>query len=101
MRYLYTDKPDDWCHEVNPGIYGRPVHTSQEKKLMADGWKVRIEDVQQTEESQKVPKAQEVDSTLEEARKLFQDVTGKKAHHKATAETLLKKVKAHQEKTDD
>lgn len=44
MRYLYTQKPDEGCHEVAPGVFGRPAHTGEIKKLLAAGWKNQPQD---------------------------------------------------------
>ena len=38
MQYLYTNDPDKDCHEVSPGVFGRPVHTSEQPKLKRRGW---------------------------------------------------------------
>lgn len=46
MRYLYTDKPDDGCHEVAPGVFGRPVHTNQLAKMIKQGWKNSPQEVE-------------------------------------------------------
>lgn len=94
MRYLYTNKPDEACHEVKPGVFGRPVHRSQERQLRAAGWKVNPNDVQQAKESKEKPQAEEVSDELAQARALYEEATGKKAHHKASAETLIKKALA-------
>lgn len=45
MKYLYTTKPDEHCHEVEPGIYGRPAQTSEQSKLRKLGWVYHISDL--------------------------------------------------------
>ena len=45
MKYLYTTKPDEHCHEVEPGIYGRPAQTSEQAKLRKLGWVYHISDL--------------------------------------------------------
>lgn len=52
MKYLYTDKPDEGCHEVD-GVYGRPVHSHQVTKLLRLGWKANVADVPSTKKSKK------------------------------------------------
>ena len=51
MRYMYTDKPDEGCHEVSPGVFGRPVHAYLMKKMLAAGWKANPSEVAPAEES--------------------------------------------------
>ncbi len=52
MKYLFTNNPDDGCHEIN-GVYGRPVHQSQIPKLLRMGWKSNASDLPQAEEVKK------------------------------------------------
>lgn len=48
MKYLYTTKPDEGCHRIN-GVYGRPVHTSEQKSLKAKGWKENPDELREEE----------------------------------------------------
>lgn len=95
MRYLYTTDPDEGCHEFEPGIYGRPVQTSDEKKLKAKGWRVTINGVRQKaqeERRQEEPVDDSEEQVLEEARALYEEQFGKRPHHKMKAETIIQKV---------
>jgi len=38
MIYLYTTEPDELCHKVSEGIYGRPVNTYAQPGLRKLGW---------------------------------------------------------------
>ena len=93
MKYLYTTKPDDHCHEFEPGIYGRPAHTTEQPKLRKAGW------------VDSIAKLKEADHGLrkEEGREEGQEVTifeeyearfGKKPHHKMKAETIRQKLES-------
>lgn len=89
MKYLYTDKPDEGCHKVN-GVYGRPVHTDEEKKLKAAGWKEHTYELQQhTEEEQE---AEEEVIPEDDLRKLYEETFGEKPHHKMKLETIRAKL---------
>lgn len=37
MKYMYTNKPDESCHQIK-GVHGRPVNTYEQKALKAAGW---------------------------------------------------------------
>jgi len=82
MRYLYTDKPDESCHEVKPGVWGRPCHTSEVPKLVAKGWMRSIPD--------------SVDSLRDDAVKAYEENFGKKPHHKMKVETIIEALKDDQ-----
>lgn len=96
MRYLYTTEPDEGCHEFEPGIYGRPVQTCDEKRLKAKGWRATIDGIRQEQGQEENRQGrEEVDSpdqVLEEARDLYKQMFGKRPHHKMKAETILQKV---------
>ncbi len=79
MRYLYTNTPDDGCHEVSPGVFGRPVHNMHMKRLLAAGWKSNPADVE-------APEA-EIDPELIAK---YEAKFGKKPHHKMKAESIAK-----------
>lgn len=53
MRYLYTNNPDEWCHKVADGVYGKPVQASQQAALMAKGWKLKPEQIEVSNEKSK------------------------------------------------
>lgn len=97
MRYLYTTEPDEGCHEIESGIFGRPVQTCDESKLMAKGWSLTVEaqrgktDVRQAKKERQ-EEGQEV-SAREELEKLYKEQFGKKPHHKMKDETILEKLK--------
>ena len=88
MRYLYTDTPDEGCHEIN-GAWGRPVHNSDIPKLLKAGWKKSPEECSgklniQNKDPEQTGKA-ELDAEFE-AR------FGKKPHHKMLPETIQKAI---------
>lgn len=118
MQYLYTTDPDDKCHEVRKGIYGRPVHQYQMKALRAKGWKPNIHDLEAThdlrkdeeegrEEGQEVSEPFVNHETIDGNRKIaeafssndrdllaevYEDMFGKKPHHKMKAETIRQNI---------
>ncbi|HEY9814802.1 MAG TPA: hypothetical protein V6D20_03210 [Candidatus Obscuribacterales bacterium] len=101
MKTLYTTNPDKHCYEVEPGIYGRPCHTTEQPKLRKLGWSHNLNSLrgatdgirQDEEEGQ-----EEVEVTDYEVWALaYEAKFGKKPHHKAKAETLRQKV----EESDD
>jgi len=104
MRYLYTTNPDEGCHEVAEGIYGRPVQTSEEPKLRKAGWTLTIdaqrgadhvreekegrkEEVKVTDESLTIDERVYLE-LVEEYRAKF----GKDPHWKMKAETIRQKL---------
>lgn len=101
MRYMYTTKPDEHCHEVEKGIYGRPVHSYQESALQKQGWALNISnlrgtsDVRQKEEGREEKK--EVSDDREAWADLYEQKFGKPPHHKMKPETIRKKL----EESDD
>lgn len=123
MRYMYTTAPDEGCHEVESGIYGRPVQTSDEPKLRAEGWTLTInaqrgtdhvrQGQEERQEGQEVTKEhmKSVKSALRkqyvenvgqaiDAKSLaleYEDKFGKKPHHKMKPETIRQKL----EESDD
>jgi len=110
MRYLYTTTPDENCHEVTKGIYGRPVHTSQQKALLAQGWKFRVSDLEKSyvrqekegrEEEREVtesgPSGADTYSDREILALHYEAAFGKKPHHKMKTETIRQKL----EQADD
>lgn len=109
MRYMFTTKPDEGCHEVESGIYGRPVQTSDEPKLRKAGWAFTVDslrgtgDVRQRQEEGREEEVEVSDAEfkrqvneLEEydwALK-YENKFGKKPHHKMKLETIKAKVKS-------
>lgn len=99
MRYMYTTKPDEGCHEVESGIYGRPVQTCDQGKLKAAGWSFTVEaqrgntDVRQgKEEGQE--EGQEVDDDREMWAAAYEQKFGKKPHHKMKVDKIRAKVES-------
>ncbi len=96
MRYMYTTDPDEGCHKIN-GVYGRPVHTSEQRKMLKQGWRFnpdglrneRQEEAQERREEEPVDTEEDV---LEDARQLYEAQFGKRPHHKMKAETIIQKV---------
>lgn len=96
MKYLYTTDPDDFCHEIE-GVYGRPAHDDEVKRLLAEGWKRHAHELQQVSEIEDEEEADESkengqELTLEEKASLlgidlFKD-DGKKKHHKTLAKEI-------------
>ena len=91
MKYMYTNSPDEGCHEIgeDTGIYGRPVHARDYKKLQAKGWVLNPSDVV-------VPEIEASDETaqlIEEYQLRF----GKKPHHKMLPETIQKAIDEYDE----
>lgn len=91
MKYLYTTKPDEGCHRIN-GVYGRPVHTSEQKSLKAKGWKENpneLREEERREEAEEVGENMDFDDYL---RIKYEQVIGKKPHHKLKRETMQEKI---------
>ena len=85
MRYMYTDKPDETCHEIN-GVYGRPVFNHEESKLKKLGWSLNPNDVRKAE-SKEVKEAEKEsvlsrDELAESLGVSLYDEEGKKRHYK-------------------
>ena len=123
MRYLYTTKPDEGCHEVEPGIYGRPVQSCDESKLKAEGWTltidaqrgntngVRKEQKEERQESEEVTREHMVGvksalrenytnamvdqiEGMQDLVERYEAKFGKKPHHKMKLETIKAKVES-------
>lgn len=90
MKYLYTTEPDEGCHKIN-GVYGRPVHTSEQSKLKAKGWKENPNELREEEgrEEKEVVENMDLDGYL---RLKYEEVIGKKPHHKMKRETMQEKI---------
>ena len=86
MKYLYTTEPDEGCHEIK-GVYGRPVHTSEQSKLKAKGWKENPDDLRKEEGREEAE-----EEVTEEMAKLYEEVIGKKPHHKMKFDTMKAKI---------
>lgn len=100
MKYLYTTEPDEGCHKIN-GVYGRPVHTSEQAELRKAGWVDNINQLKEDdhglrkdeeegrEESQEVSENMDFDGYL---RLKYEEIIGKKPHHKMKRETMQEKI---------
>ena len=115
MRYMYTTQPDEGCHEVESGIYGRPVRTDQQGMMRKKGWSYSIDAQRGTDHvrEEKEGRKEEVKvSALDEAiegggyapesyranlAEQYEAKFGKKPHHKMKAETIRQKL----EESDD
>jgi len=78
MKNMFTTSPDDGCHEIKPGIFCRPVHPRDYKKLQASGWVFNSSDLMGEE-----------DSNLDAE---YIARFGKKPHHKMLPETIQKAI---------
>lgn len=80
MKYLYTDKPDDWCHEIKgfKGVYGKPVHDKDRSNLLKKGWQRLPEQVAPIDQE---PELDRDELALSLGIDLF-DENGKKKHYK-------------------
>jgi len=96
MKYLYTTEPDEGCHEIENGIYGRPVHTAEQRKLIQKGWRLNPDAIRK-EEGQQEERRQQEGPDVDELRELYQQTFGERPHHKMKAETLIRKL----EEADD
>lgn len=98
MKYLYTTTPDDQCHEVKPGIYGRPAHTTEQPKLRKAGWVDSIAKLKGADDGLREEEGREekeVDENMdfdEFLRQKYEEVIGKKPHHKMKLETMQEKI---------
>lgn len=89
MKYLYTTTPDEGCHKIN-GVYGRPVHTHEQPTLKAKGWKENPDDLREEEGREEAEEV--IEEATDEMAKLYEEVIGKKPHHKMKFETMKAKV---------
>ncbi len=98
MRYMYTTKPDEGCHEVESGIYGRPVHTSDEPKLKAKGWSLSIDALRGTSDGlrkdEKEGRQEEAEVDRDMWAAAYERKFGRKPHHKMKVENIRAKVEA-------
>lgn len=99
MRYMYTTTPDKHCHEVESGVYGRPVHSYEESALQKQGWSLNItnlrgtSDVRQEKEGQEEGEISNENMDYDEyLRQKYEEVVGKKPHYKLKRETLEEKI---------
>jgi hypothetical protein len=98
MRYLYTTEPDKHCHEVEKGIYGRPVHTSGQSKLLKAGWSNSVESLRGIDHVRIEKEANEEASQETEVSErdvwaaAYEHKLGAKPHHKMKLDTIRKKV---------
>lgn len=96
MKYLYTTQPDEHCHKVAPGIWGRPTQTSEQAKLRAAGWVSNISELEVNdhvrEEKEGRQEEVEVDSERVVLAAEYEKRFGKPPHHKMKAETIRKKL---------
>lgn len=95
MRYLYTTKPDEHCREVEPGIWGRPAHTSEQPKLRKKGWAYNINELRgadHVQQGQEEGRKEAEEQVAEEMAKLYEEVIGKKPHHKMKFDTMKAKI---------
>jgi hypothetical protein len=84
MRYLYTNSPDESCHEIY-GVYGRPVHEYEKKGLLAKGWVQNVSELSKTEveeTEEKKDKATERKLLAESLGVAVVDEEGKPLHYK-------------------
>lgn len=97
MKYLYTDKPGEGCHEVN-GVYGRPVHSHQVTKLLRAGWKANPADLPKAKESKKEAKKDSATMRKELALSLnvaITDDNGDPLHYKLI-DSAIEKAQANE-----
>lgn len=99
MKYLYTTIPDEGCTEIEPGVFGRPVHTYQEAGLRKLGWTTSIESLRGNghvrEEKEGREEGQEVSDRMgydDFLRQKYENVFGKKPHHKMKRDTMQEKI---------
>lgn len=96
MKYMYTNKPDDLCHEIY-GVMGRPVSTQDQKKLRAKGWVFNPSELAKEDPKKEIKKGP---SITEKAKALGIDTIdehGKVIHYKL----LAKKIEAHNGGTNE
>ena len=97
MIYLYTDKPDDTCHEIN-GVYGRPVHSYEKESLLKKGW---VKNASQLSKA-KSEKAEETKTQAELRKELARefnipvaDSEGKPLHYRLI-DSAIKEAQANE-----
>lgn len=92
MRYLYTRTPDEGCREIEPGVYGRPVHTYEETGLRKKGWSLTINALRGSEDVREEKEGQEETEVTEDLVAAYVERFGKKPHHKMKADTIREKL---------
>lgn len=93
MKYLYTTEPDEGCRKVETGIYGRPVHTTEQPKLKAKGWKETVNELREEEGREETEEEVSENMDFDEyLRRRYEEVFGKKPHHKMKPETMQAKI---------
>ena len=103
MKFLYTTKPDKYCHDFGEGVHGRPVHTSKIKEMLDKGW---VRDAKQLTKESGSSKAETKEATKEKgllgrdelAKSLdikLTDDEGKKLHYKLI-DGLIEKAQANE-----
>jgi len=96
MRYLYTTNPDEGCHEVAEGIYGRPTQTSEEPRLRKAGWTLTIDALRGTDHVREEKEGREEEREVENDREVwvaaYEKQFGRKPHHKLKTETIRQKL---------
>lgn len=90
MIYLYTKTKTEDVHEVKAGIYGRPVHTHEIKKLMSKGWARNPADLLDIEPPKPEKTREEV---AEELGISIYDEDGKKLHYKLIDSAIQEHLK--------
>lgn len=81
MIYMYTNEPDETCHEVE-GVFGRPVFEYEQAKLRAKGWVFNAEELEPIEKEE-IP---------EDLIAAYEAKFGKKPHHKMKVDTIAKAI---------
>lgn len=113
MKILYTTKPGEHCYEVEPGIYGRPTHTTEQPKLRKQGWVDSVNQLKESDdglrkeegrEEKEVKRDHEREGKHDESvtinddrdawAELYKEKFGKAPHHKAKLETIIAKVES-------
>jgi len=100
MRYMYTTTPDKHCHEVESGVFGRPVHSHEEPKLKKQGWSLNITSLRGADDVWEKEKVWQEEIEVTDYDMLAAEYElkfGKAPHHKMKAETIRKKL----EESDD
>lgn len=91
MKYLYTNEPDEGCHKVN-GVYGRPVHTSEQESLRKLGWVDNINQLKEADNGLREEEGREEKEVTSDLADLYEEVIGKKPHHLMKPETMQAKI---------
>lgn len=98
MKILYTTKPDEHCYEVEPGIYGRPTHTTEQPKLRKQGWVDSVNQLKEADDGLRKEEGREEKEASESMdydqclRQKYEQVIGKKPHHKMKRESMQEKI---------